>query len=84
MITQYAIEVTQQDIDKGRPNTSSACPVGLAVARATGQSVMVNENQAVMGGEIAYMPRPATVFVLDFDCGMYVQPFSFTLEFEPI
>ena len=81
---KHKIEVTQQDIFDGRPNNGFACPIAFAVRRAVGGRALVNDKEVTAAGEYAKMPQAASNFVIEFDCGLMVSPFSFELEFEPI
>jgi len=81
---KHKIEVTQQDIENGRTHSAFANPIAFAVRRAVGGRALVIVNGAIATGKYAQMPRDASDFLLDFDCGLMVSPFEFELEFEPI
>lgn len=44
MSRTVTVEVTAEDIAKGRPNRCGECPVALALRRATGQKLYVNDQ----------------------------------------
>ncbi len=79
------VEVTAEDIAKGKRNRTDCCPIALAISRCNGVSdVGVDEATASMshGGEwvFAEMPKEAAAFVLAFDKRKPVEPFAFDLE----
>lgn len=90
------VDVTQEDIDYGIPECGSYCPIALAVKRAvpTATSIEVDQGGARVewkSGEegtpeerlvVAFYPLPdaASRFVVDFDSGLEVMPFSFEME----
>lgn len=86
------IEVTQEDIDTGVARDCRACPVALAVRRATGQSarVVVNADEIILRDSTTglllgwiKMPPDVAKFVADFDRGRPVSPISSELNFDP-
>ncbi len=79
------IEVTQYDIDFGVPHECRACPIARAMRRQTGIAWDVGEDDA-HNAVASNGSRPinwirlgeeATKFMLDFDVGHAVYPFSF-------
>jgi hypothetical protein len=82
------IEVTVEDIRAGRPGEAGACPVALALCRATGRpwAVCPEELFGRFDGPVRApgldAPPEVTTFVLAFDRGEAVSPFSFDLEVE--
>lgn len=78
------INVTQDHINIGCERNSTNCPVALALTEATGQSARVNANSIYLekpdGNDLMYeSPIDVYFFVLAFDAGRFVQPFSFEL-----
>jgi hypothetical protein len=62
------IEVTQDDIDCGRRYDNCACPVALALRRMfPGQSVMVYQTHAVVGGKSYLLDREGADLIYYFD-----------------
>lgn len=77
------IEVTQEDIEKGKLGECSACPIALAMRRATGKPFEVGTDIYWLGFDLRserMLPPEAALFVSDFDDKKPVQPFSFEIE----
>lgn len=83
------ITVTQDDIDKGCRKDAFGCAVARAVCRALGvsedESVGVDDEaidfyDELQGRPTAKVPAVATLFIMAFDRGDPVQPFSFWLD----
>ena len=83
------IEVTQDDIDNGRRNQPSRCPIALAIQRGTGYFVSAWIGQAVIRTQLPKasieIPLPECVnqFIAAFDNGDDTAPFSFELPYKP-
>lgn len=79
------ITVTQQDIIDGKRESTCACPIALAANRCIqGAVARVNDdwiNISYMSGrfESLALPMEAETFVLCFDTGLPVEPFTFEL-----
>lgn len=76
------ISVTQEDIDKGERNECRRCPVALALARAGFSGWEVDAGTIFLPHSTAEpirTPVEVTRFVLDFDEGLPVFPFTFEL-----
>lgn len=83
------IKVTQADIAAGDRQMCYACPVALALRRATGYDWWVSRLRAVpypggFGGRAVRLPRAASAFIADFDDGWPVAPFAFDLPDPPL
>lgn len=77
------IEVTQEDIVNGLPGDCFRCAIALALFRYTSLHFAVNEiGLQVEGDDIVEFPSSAQQFVIDFDDGVPVQPFTFNLSAE--
>jgi hypothetical protein len=85
------IDVTQADIDDGKPGLPCACPIWLAISRALAAlgvnlAVRVGISDVALvaagapGDVIADLPTSASDFIGWFDCALTVWPFSFELE----
>jgi hypothetical protein len=84
------IDVTAKDIEKGYQGSCTACPVALAVMRHLKPGLFPSVGSAVrihMFGDyvghcrgFALTPLVAISFMGDFDAGIKVSPFSFTLD----
>ena len=84
------VNVTQEDINRGKICMPMNCPVALAVTRAVPNKEVVVSSFKVTTHtddpndiEIAELPEEATAFILAFDNKKSVTPFSFTVEFGP-
>ena len=95
MYRAVTVEVTQDDIDNGKPQQAYACPIALAASRTTGfpqDQVGVSDLLCVYGNRLdRYGPEDerevlatydltgdAMTFIIDFDRGKEVEPFTFT------
>ena len=77
------VNVTQGDIDNGARFSCWACPAALAIRRATGDDfVMVRGAGMTIHSQTYSLPNALAAFVLTFDHGYPVSPFTFTLEIE--
>lgn len=73
------IVVTQDDIDNGRRESPTHCPIALAARRQfPHRYVLATADHLLVGGLTYYwLPPVAVSFVDDFDEGYPVQPISF-------
>lgn len=75
------IRVTKKDIEKGEANEYRSCPVALALQRRGFEDVSVHIDRFYL---VAHAPtrlsKRTREFVRDFDDGMEVKPFSFTIN----
>lgn len=82
------INVTQQNIIKGRKYTSKSCPIALAFKEAGIKKVEVKNLQFLLRkseDSIMYdLPRMARKFIRAFDEGRPVKPFSFNVKIDQI
>ena len=78
------VEVTQEDIDKGKAYDCLKCPIALALQRATGGlSVWVNPGTwRIRDYSMRWckFSSEEAAFIEDFDEGRLVEPFHFTVE----
>lgn len=82
------IEVTQEDIEKGKPRKSSHCPIARAIKQQcrNGTSVQVSEDgisiehNSRYGYASDHPPTRAVRFIERFDRGRPVKPFKFFHE----
>lgn len=84
MTRKVRINVTKRDIELGKPGEGEGCPIALAARRhpelkgcAVGLGLIGTE---ALGYDSMPLPEEARRFVVDFDDGRPVAPFSFTLE----
>lgn len=79
------IQVTQDDIDHGKKRSCSGCPIGRAIARATGKDCLVGQSSVKLGKtwfrtpeeRWLVLPDIASMFIRRFDDGEKVEPFEF-------
>ncbi len=79
------IEVTQDDIDQGRPHSASSCAIALAACRALNREVgevRVGHGILLVDRENTYpqklsLPKEAKEFICKFDESSDVAPISF-------
>lgn len=77
------IQITSTDIKKGFPNVVDMCPIALAVRRkmkAHNVSVGGHVNFSIKRNNFrAKLPKKAVNFIIRFDDGQKVKPFSFIM-----
>jgi hypothetical protein len=78
------IEVTQEDIDKGKRDDCTSCPIALAAIRTGATSAFVDSDSIHIVAEnerglFFKLPLKAQQFIHDFDYSRPVSPFSFVL-----
>lgn len=76
------INVTQEHIKQGCRVNCAKCPVALALKERTGDLWLVGGSYIRRNGhnDLIELPAVVTQWILDFDDGIEVQPFSFELE----
>lgn len=83
-MAKIKVSVTAEDIEKGQRMTADRCPIALAVHRIEGY-----ENAAVYPGSGVVLdskyagcpiPEEAKDFIIRFDTGDKVKPFTFEFE----
>lgn len=76
------IDVTADDIAKGKPKDWCRCPVSLALRRVLPQSSarVPADGLEVFGRQMERRPPGVARFVRDFDKGRPVAPFSFVID----
>ncbi len=88
MITK--IDVTREDIDNGTKRACGLCPVALAAKRVVAPFMrvaaystaleLVTTERPFRPDTLHRLPATATSFIIDFDRGSPVEPFSFELD----
>jgi len=79
------IEVTQADIEAAGESfrcSAATCPIAQAICRALHmdtdqQVVLVEETRVLVGARAYWLPPAARDFIVQFDDGSTVEPFSF-------
>lgn len=82
------INVTKNDIAKGKRGRTNSCPIALACKRvkelscvkAVGGLGLYTEITDGSFERVSFLPTRAAKFVMDFDSGNEVKPFSFTVK----
>jgi hypothetical protein len=76
------ISVTKHYIAKGKPLYPDRCPVALAMTAALGEEIYVIGGlyRPATGGAYYALPLKVRKFVNDFDSGMTVKPFTFSIR----
>ena len=83
------VNVTQEDIQRGKRAETNACPVAMAIKQTIGPlwcvSVIPNNVYFYRGiaEENRLLPQEATEFIETFDAGNIVAPFSFEIDDLP-
>jgi hypothetical protein len=80
-----AVDLTEDDISRGVPLSCDHCPIALALRRITGDKWTVDgirARRAGKDGDSFSLPVPAVTFAGNFDHGLPVKPFSFTLSLK--
>jgi hypothetical protein len=78
------VEVTQKDIERGRPGACWGCPIALAISRACGCDASVTHPSVLLKPTSGYylrsrLPDEARDWLLRFDRREAVEPISFDL-----
>lgn len=85
MSEKIKIDVTEYDIHVGTKNSYFSCPIAIALARATKTRIAVTTDKVYQfvplqtAKIVAELPSVARKFVLAFDRGRPVEPFSFEM-----
>jgi hypothetical protein len=78
------IKVTQEDIDRGKRDSSFACPVARAASRwgfvALVGGIFINLYAYGGRGFRCQLPQDTVNFIKSFDTGEPVKPFEFELN----
>jgi hypothetical protein len=84
--SRWTVEITQDDIDRAHQNDSYRCVIATSLARqipdATKIEVDIQTIRFTRGGErlIYLTPYTAAGYVVAFDAGDEIEPFSFSLR----
>ena len=78
------VEVTQEEIGMAKRRSVSHCPIALAI-RLVLPDRCVRVKNFICFVDHYCIPLPAEVrqFISEFDNGLGVSPFAFTLDWEP-
>ena len=75
------VNVTEEDIVRGKRGDCSLCPIALAVGRLFPKAtyISVQSNKIAVDDTEFFVPNSAIAFIGRFDHGSSVYPFSFPL-----
>ena len=74
------IQVRSDDIERGIPRNTEACPIALAAIRTGYGYACIGGNTLRTMWVIYELPRSARLFIERFDNGKPVKPFAFFLD----
>ena len=77
------VNVTQEDIDLGKPLDSDLCPIANALSRKINKPFGIGTCEIFVDSDkLSQLPLPinAINFIDKFDTGLKPEPFTFTLE----
>lgn len=74
------INVTKEDIKKGKPKEARLCPIARACKRAGLKDAAVRYTRIENGRQCFPISKTTSRFISDFDLGKPVKPFSFYLR----
>jgi hypothetical protein len=80
------VEVTALDIMLGKPDSTTQCPVALAIKRATNRkiNVRVSEDWLNVGRYSFYLPLKVSAFIQKFDQHKKGKPIKFGIPSEMV
>lgn len=81
-LRRAAVELIQEDIDKGERRICGRCPMALALSRYCGEPVAVGFCFIWAKSAIwrVYTPVHITDWMENFDCGITVDPSTFFID----
>jgi hypothetical protein len=89
METETTVNVTQDHIDRGVAKNCEFCPVALALKKSFPGALDVGVNQATLSFSDperrfwwTEAPDEVSDFIIMFDCGQPVEPFSFRVRMK--
>lgn len=79
------VSITQEGINDGVRRDCQSCPVALALTRAIGEEVIVSGIWCTIAPDtlavkMIELPRAVREWIVRFDRGFLVSPFTFELE----
>lgn len=85
-MNELKVRVTRDDIRKGKPNSSTSCPIARALRRQGFDRIKVDTCEITVGRkkEKFIMSYAAQAFIDDFDMWGKAKPSVFTLTKELI
>ncbi len=92
MKNTITVNVTAEDIEKGKRDSCQNCPIALALGRLINPAIVIAQvamntvdfhTSDMKFTGITQLPTIAIQFIFDFDNGGIVSPFSFNLDINP-
>jgi hypothetical protein len=77
---KVTVEVTQDDINKGKRRCCESCAITLALTRAFGKKTEAAISCFSNEDGIGALPSKAVAFIWDFDDMKHVEPFTFEVK----
>ena len=74
------LQITQDDINKGKRFDCSLCPIARAAKRYFNEMVNVSPQSIFVGNNCYRILRTGENFILDFDGGVPVEPIEIEIE----
>ncbi len=78
-MARIKIEVTERDISFGKRDDCKRCPIAIAARRVGLNQLEVGGWYLTSGNTTYTLTKKARDFITDFDGGLQVSPFSFTI-----
>jgi hypothetical protein len=77
------VEITREDIRRGRPRQVGCSPMALALERQTGRIFAVRSDELEDDNSRRHpLPLEAQEFIARFDLGNPVEPITFELPYQ--
>lgn len=73
------IKVTEKHITTGLRRTGDCCPIAKAFNDAGYKNVVITQHSCIVKGYKIELPIDVKLFIMNFDRGRTVKPFSFTI-----
>lgn len=73
------IKVTEKHISSGIRRAGDACPIAKALNDAGYSNVIITRQICIVKGHKIELPVDVKLFIMNFDRGRTVKPFSFTI-----
>jgi hypothetical protein len=77
---KITVTVDQACIAEGERGNCAKCPVALAIYKRLGMRCEVDYYNISFGDDRVQTPPCAGTFIVDFDAGRSVEPFTFELD----
>lgn len=75
------IKVTEKDIENGKINNPTSCPIASAVKRRiSDRLVIIGVDKMMLDNDYVVLPQRALEFINHFDNKKKIKPFNFYLS----